>query len=161
MLRPEVLHSQDKNLSAEAKDLISRELKLCRALRSLISRELEAIVIDGDMDELFRLLEKKDALISELRELVTEWQDILGTGRLNSEHGANFTGRILEMYPDDKELADLIKQTHAIAGSIIEAENEAMFELDKLSSGVRSTMARRIQGKNAAASYARMGGSLI
>ena len=155
MQRPEVSRLQDKELLTVAKDLIAREIKICRNLRSLASRELEAIVIDGDIDELLRLFEKKDVLIDELRSLVNEWQNIFESDRVN------FTGQILEIYPDDKELAALVSQTHELAGSIMQAEQEAITELDKYSSGLRSNMAKRVQGKNAAASYARMGGSII
>ena len=165
MLKPEVLHSQvksqDKDLLTAAKDLIAREIKICRNLRSLVSRELEAIVIDGDTDELLKLFEKKDALISELRALVLEWQEIFESERGSNFNNNNFTGQILEIFPDDEELAGLINQTHELAGSIMQAEQEAITELDKYSSGLRSNMAQRIQGKNAAASYARMGGSII
>ena len=50
---------QDKILK-QSKELISREIKLCKTLRTMISRELEAIVLNADMDELFRILEQKD-----------------------------------------------------------------------------------------------------
>ena len=43
----------------------------------------------------------------------------------------------------------------------MKAEDEAVSELDKLSSGLRGQMVNRVQGRNAAASYARMGGSII
>ena len=65
------------------------------------------------------------------------------------------------MFPDDKELQDLINQTHELAGSIMNAEDEAINELKKHSSGLRTQLVGRAKGKNVAASYARMGGSLI
>ena len=51
MLKQEHSRLQD-NVLAQAKELIQREIKLCKTLRAMISRELEAIVLNGDMDEL-------------------------------------------------------------------------------------------------------------
>ena len=62
---------------AEAKGLISREIDLCRNLRAMISRELEAIVLDGDMDMLLEILEAKDEVISQLQLLADGWRDLL------------------------------------------------------------------------------------
>ena len=76
-------HSQDKILQ-QAKDLIQREIKYCRTLRAMISRELEAIVLNGDMDELSRILEQKDELISQLQLLADGWRDILEESGLDS-----------------------------------------------------------------------------
>ena len=58
-------------------------------------------------------------------------------------------------------LPTLIEESREIADSIIRAEDDAISELDKFTEGLRSQMVTRVQGKNAAASYARMGGSLI
>ena len=58
-------------------------------------------------------------------------------------------------------LPTLIEESREIAGSIIRAEDDAISELDKFTAGLRSQMVTRVQGKNAAASYARMGGSVI
>ena len=152
----------NSNIPAEAKNLISREIQLCRKLRALISRELEAIVIDGDMDELFRIMEKKTEIVSQLQLLADAWQDLIRESGLNASYNSvNFSGQILKLFPDDLELKELVNQTHEIADSIINAENEAVNELQKYSEAARSQVAKRIHGRNAAASYARMGGSII
>ncbi len=155
---------QDSNFSRklpiEAKNLISRELQLCRNLRALISRELEAIVIDGDMDELIRIMNKKSDVVSQLQLLADSWQDLMNDSGLDVK-APNFGGQIMNMFPDDLELKSLVDQTHELAESIVNAENEAISELEKHTSTLRSQVARRVHGKNAAASYARMGGSLI
>ena len=159
MQRPEHSRSQDKVLE-QAKDLIQREIKFCRTLRAMISRELEAIVLNGDMDELSEILEQKDEIISQLQLLADGWRDILEESGL----GANIQGtdgfgmRLLELYPDDTELPALIQESREIAGSIIKAEDDAISELEKHSAGLRSQMVSRAQAKNAAASYAKMGG---
>ena len=112
------------------------------------------------MDELSEILEQKDEIISQLQLLADGWRDILEESGL----GANIQGtdgfgmRLLELYPDDTELPALIQESREIAGSIIKAEDDAISELEKHSAGLRSQMVSRAQAKNAAASYAKMGG---
>ncbi|MBQ2615742.1 MAG: hypothetical protein IJF90_02685, partial [Synergistaceae bacterium] len=65
------------NILAQAKELIQREIKLCKTLRAMISRELEAIVLNGDMDELTNILESKNDVISQLQLLADGWRDML------------------------------------------------------------------------------------
>ena len=159
MQRPEHSRSQDKILQ-QAKDLIQREIKYCRTLRAMISRELEAIVLNGDMDELSRILEQKDDIISQLQLLADGWRDILEESGLdaNVQGTEGFGMRLLEIYPDDDELPALIEESREIAGSIIKAEDDAISEIEKYSAGLRSQMVSRAHAKNAAASYAKMGG---
>ena len=145
----------------QSKELISREIKLCKTLRAMISRELEAIVLDSDMDELFRVLEKKDEILSELQLLADGWRDVLNNPVINNHTPNGLRTRLLELYPDDTELPELIQESREIADSILQAEDNAISELEKYKSGLRSKMASRVQGRNAAASYARMGGSII
>ena len=126
----------------------------------MISHELEAIVLNGDMDELLNILEQKDEIISQLQLLADSWQDLL----LNYGVNASPEGLgkyLLEIYPDDTELPAMLEESREIAGSIIRAEDDAISELDKFTSGLRGQMINRVQGKNVAASYARMGGSII
>ncbi|MBR0256166.1 MAG: flagellar export chaperone FlgN [Synergistaceae bacterium] len=158
MLNQEHSPSQDKTLR-QAKDLIQREIKLCRALRAMISRELEAIVLNGDMDELAGVLEQKDEVISQLQLLSDGWRDVLDESGVQSADG--FGIRLMQIYPDDTELPALIEESREIAASIIQAEDEAVSELEKHSAGLRSQMVSRVHAKNAAASYAKMGGGYI
>ena len=147
-------------LLEQAKELVSREIKLCKTLRAMISRELEAIVLNADMDELFNILEQKDGIISQLQLLADSWQDVIPSN-LHANSANNFVPRLLELYPDDQELPEMLEESREIAESIIHAEDEAMNELEKFTSGLRSQMTARVHGKNVAASYARMGGSII
>ena len=151
---------QDNRVLEQSKELISREIKLCKALRAMISRELEAIVLNGDMDELAGVLEKKDEVISQLQLLADGWQDIINTMKPLPQ-GVNMFAHLLELYPDDSELPVLIQETHDISNSIMNAEDDAISELEKYSADLRSQMVKRVTNKNAAASYARMGGSII
>ena len=154
------------NVLSEAKELIRREIDLCRTLRAMISRELEAIVLNGDMDELLDLIESKNEIISQLQLLADGWKDLLSKAGVNE--GANnpkfpegFGKYLLELYPNDEELPALIEESREIAGSIVRAEDDAVNELEKFTAGLRSQMISRVQGRNAAASYARMGGSML
>lgn len=159
MQRPEHSHSQDKVLE-QAKDLILREIKYCKTLRAMISRELEAIVLNGDMDELAGILEQKDGIISQLQLLADGWRDVMDEAGLpeNVKTTDGFGVRLLELYPDDTELPALIDESREVAASIIKAEDDAISELEKHSAGLRSQMIARNNAKNAAASYAKMGG---
>ena len=159
MLKQEHSRLQDSIL-AQAKELIQREIKLCKTLRAMISRELEAIVLNGDMDELFMILEQKDEIISQLQLLADGWRDILTESGLDSNVNGTegFGMRLLEIFPDDEELPALIEESREIAGSIIKAEDDAISEIEKYSAGLRSQMVSRANAKNAAASYAKMGG---
>ena len=150
---------QDK-LLMQAKELVSREINLCKTLRAMISRELEAIVLNGDMDELLNILEQKDEIISKLQLLADSWQDLLLSYGVNA-NPEGLGKYLLEIYPDDTELPEMLEESREIAGSIIRAEDDAISELDKFTSGLRGQMINRVQGRNAAASYARMGGSII
>ena len=163
MLKQEHSRLQD-NILAQAKELIQREIKLCKTLRAMISRELEAIVLNGDMDELTNILESKNDVISQLQILADSWRDMLDQAGVNSNSPnfpEGFGKYLLELYPEDTELPALIEESREIAGSIIQAEDDAISELDKFTAGMRSQMVTRVQGQNAAASYARMGGSVI
>ena len=154
------------NVLAEAKELIRREIKLCKTLRAMISGELEAIVLNGDMDELADLLESKNEIISQLQLLADGWRDLLESagvhGNINNPNFPEGFGKyLLELYPDDEELPALIQESRDIAGSIIKAEDDAINQLEQFTDGLRGQMVSRVQGRNAAASYARMGGSII
>ena len=126
----------------------------------MISRELEAIVLNGDMDELSGILEQKDGIISQLQLLADGWRDLLDEAGLpeNVKTTDGFGMRLLELYPDDTELPALIEESREAAQSIIKAEDDAISEIEKHSAGLRSQIVSRTKAKNAAASYAKMGG---
>ncbi len=159
MQNQEHSHLRDKVLT-QAKELIQREIKLCKTLRAMISRELEAIVLNGDMDELSELLTQKDEIISQLQLLADGWRDVLNDAGIQGSTDG-FGKYLLDLYPEDEELPVLLQESREIAGSIINAENDAVSELDKFASGLRAQMTARVHGRNVAASYARMGGSII
>ena len=167
------MHSNSNNilnnnlsLSANVKELLTRELKLCQTLRAMISRELEAIVLDGDMDALLKILNQKSEIISEMQLIADSWLDIINLENNNNLNN-NFNnsgfvaGKILAMFPDNDEIKLLIDQTKTIADSIMKAEDQAQAELEKYAAGLRSQMTSRAHGRSAAAAYSKMGGSII
>ena len=165
MQKPEHSHLQARVLP-QAKELIRREIKLCKTLRAMISRELEAIVLNGNMDELTAILDSKTEIISQLQLLSDGWSDMLEAGGVHNMNDSpnfpeGFGKYLLELYPEDEELPALIEESREVAGSIVKAEDDAINELEKFTAGLRSQMVSRVQGQNAAASYARMGGSII
>ena len=131
----------------------------------MISRELEAIVLDGDMDALLKILNQKSEIISEMQLLADSWLDIINDNNLENNNNLNnsgfVAGKILAMFPDNDEIKLLIDQTKTIADSIMKAEDQAQAELEKYAAGLRSQMASRAHGRNAAAAYSKMGGSII
>ena len=153
----------------QAKQLISREITLCKTLRAMISRELEAIALDGDTDELFRLAPKKDEIISQLQLLADSWRDLFyrselfeslePLNNLSDDNNAGFGAKILALYPDDSELLALVQETRKISEDIISAQNEAINQLKQHSDGLRSKISERKAMHRAAARYSRMGGA--
>ena len=128
----------------------------------MISRELEAIVLDGDMDELLRILRSKDDVISQLQLLADSWQDLLSGMGITRPRGVEGFGQdILALFPDDQDLPNLLEETRNLAEGIMKAEDEAQAELEKHAAGLRSQIASRAHGRQVAASYAKMGGSSI
>ena len=155
------------NILAQAKELILREIKICKALRAMISRELEAIALDGDTDELVRLAPKKDEIISQLQLLADSWRDLLYSSglseihdpvNLNDNQSGGFGQKLLNLYPDDLELQELVQETRAISESIINAQNEAIIQLRQHADELRSKISERKAMHRAAARYSRMGG---
>ena len=155
------------NILAQAKELILREIKICKALRAMISRELEAIALDGDTDELVRLAPKKDEIISQLQLLADSWRDLLFSSglseihdpvNLNDNQSGGFGQKLLDLYPDDLELQELVRETRTISESIINAQNEAIIQLRQHADELRSKISERKAMHRAAARYSRMGG---
>ncbi len=133
----------------------------------MISRELEAIALDGDTDELVRLAPKKDEIISQLQLLADSWRDLLFSSglseihdpvNLNDNQSGGFGQKLLNLYPDDLELQELVQETRAISESIINAQNEAIIQLRQHADELRSKISERKAMHRAAARYSRMGG---
>ncbi|MBQ7262374.1 MAG: flagellar export chaperone FlgN [Synergistaceae bacterium] len=148
------------DLRAKAKELLARELELCRTLRAMASRELEAIVLDADMDALLKILNEKDAVISQLQLLTDAWGDLLAGG-VAPEGPSNVEGRVVALFPDDEELLDMLDDARALADGIMKVEGEAQVALEERSAALRDEMTSLLNGRKAAASYVKMGGSTL
>ena len=129
----------------------------------MISRELEVIVLDGDMDALLRVLRQKDEVIAQLQSLTDSWRDVLARAGVGVDTpDMNGMGeRVLALFPEDGEIPILLRETRTVAASILRAEDEALAELEKHADGLRSQLTSRAHGRKVAASYAKMGGSVI
>lgn len=147
------------DLLANVKELLARELELCKTLRAMVSRELEAIVLNRDMDELLRVLEGKDAVISQLQLLTEAWSDVLTSAGLKGDGNLDGVGAdILELFPEEEELQNMLAETRTLADGIMKAEEEAQAALEQHAAGLRKEMTSMLHGRKAAASYAKMGG---
>lgn len=147
------------DLLANVKELLARELELCKTLRAMVSRELEAIVLNRDMDELLRVLESKDAVISQLQLLTEAWSDVLTSAGLKGDGNLDGVGAdILELFPEEEELQNMLAESRTLAEGIMKAEKEAQAALEQHAAGLRGEMTSMLHGRKAAASYAKMGG---
>ncbi len=65
---------------------------------------------------------------------------------------------MLNLYPDDLELRELVQETREISASIINAQNEAIIQLRQHADELRTKISERKAMHRAAARYSRMGG---
>ena len=150
------------DLAARLKDLLSEELGLYRTLRAMVSRELEAILLNEDMEELLDILQEKDAVIFRLQLLVDSWQDALSDLGLQGTRGADGVWeQLLASLPEahSGELSQALQETRAIAEELSKAEASAQEELERYLSGLREKLASMTRGREAVIGYTKMGGS--
>ena len=145
------------DLLSNIKDLLSGELSLCKALRTMISRELEIIVLERDMDRLLDVQEQKEEIISQLRLMADSWRDTLSSCGITDTNIDGMGARVMELFPDDEDIPSLLGEIKDISDSILKAEDEAKTELEKYAADLRSQLTSKAHGRKAAASYAKMG----
>ena len=154
---------QDDALS-RVKNLLTLEGEIYGTLRKMASRQLEAILLDGDMEELLSILNEKQEVISNLQLLTDSWMDafpFLGMEESRDEPG--FWNKLLALFPEDQasELNDILSQTRAAAEDLMEAEKNIHSELEKHAQRLREKILESKQGRNAVIGYAKMGGGQI
>ena len=75
------------DLPARIQDLLFEELGLYRALRTMVSCALEAIILDEDMEALLNILEEKQAPLSQIQLLLDSWNDVLSEAGIQEARG--------------------------------------------------------------------------
>ncbi|MDR1377494.1 MAG: flagellar protein FlgN [Synergistaceae bacterium] len=146
------------------KNLLKLELGIYGTLRKMVSRELEAIILDKDMEELLSILQEKQELISRLQLLADTWLDafpslglaeVRGTSGFWEKLGALFSGE------ESAEFDQILSETRAAAENLMVAEAKVQEELEKHVQQLRDKMLQMTQGRSAFVNYAKMGGSYI
>ena len=154
---------QDDALS-QVKALLDRELEMYDTLRKMAFRELEAIILNGDMEELLAVLQEKQEVISQLQLLSDTWQDALPVAGLSELRGtAGFWEKLLTLFPAEQssELEQKLSKTRLAAEDLMEAEKKVQIELEKHVEGLRDKMLQMNHGRSAFIGYAKMGGGYL
>ncbi|GHS97409.1 hypothetical protein AGMMS50276_17400 [Synergistales bacterium] len=145
-------------------DLLGREQAFYKTLRGMVSRELEAILLSADMEELLAVLEEKQDVISNLQLLADAWADALPMLNLNDVRGSDEFWEKLscEFSEEDcKGLKELIATTRVMAKDLMEAEAGVQVELEKHVQQLRDKMLQMKHVRKAVTGYAKMGGGRL
>ena len=145
------------NLLRDAKSLLTQEIQLYKTLRTMVSREQEAIVLNEDMEELLHILQEKDGVIARLQLLADSWGDLLGSAGPGGTAGV--WERFRALFPDDREVSSMLDEARDAAEDLMKAEDESKRLLERYSAGLREQLASMAKGRSVAASYERMGGA--
>ena len=150
------------DLAARLKDLLSEELGLYRTLRAMVSRELEAILLNEDMEELLQILQEKDGVIARLQLLADSWGDLLGSAGIAGPGSTEgFWERFRALFPDDREVSAMLDEARDAAEDLMKAGDESKRLLERYSAGLREQLTSMAKGRSAATSYERMGGAFL
>jgi hypothetical protein len=127
----------------------------------MVGRELEAIVLNNDMEELLQILKEKQEVISRLQLLSDTWMDALpamgleelrGTDGFWEKLSAVFAGEDFVVF--EKNLTE----TRNAADDLMKAEKNVQDELEKHVQQLRDKMLQMRQGRSAFIGYTKMGG---
>ena len=154
---------QDDGLN-KVKNLLILEGDMYRTLRKMVSRELEAILLHGDMEELLSILNEKQEVISRLQLLADSWMDALPLLGIDELRGtSSFWNKLSVMFSEEQaaELNNILSETRAAAEDLMEAEKSVQTELEKHVQKLREKMLEFKQGRSAVIGYAKMGGGQL
>jgi hypothetical protein len=154
----------DAETADKIKNLLLRETDIYRTLRKMASRELEAILLDADMEELLQILEEKQEVISRLRLLADTWADATPLSGLPELRGTpGFWKKVSGLFPEEQaaELRQILSETRAAAEDLMEVEKKVQEELEKHVRFLRGKILAMKHGRSAFASYAKMGGGYL
>ena len=148
----------------KVKNLLILEGDMYETLRKMVSRELEAIILYGDMEELLSILTEKQEVISRLQLLADSWMDALpalGVDELRGTPG--FWSKLSELFSEEQagDLNNVLSKTRAAAEDLMEAEKSVQAELEKHVQQLREKMLEFKHGRSAAIGYAKMGGGQL
>jgi hypothetical protein len=149
---------------SKVKNLLTLELGLYTTLRKMVLREMEAVVLNENMEELLTILQEKQDVISRLQLLVDSWGDTFPMLKLEENRGTEgFWEKLAEFIPEEHtaELKALLAETRAAGEELTEAEKRVQTELEKHIQQLRGKMRQMTRGRSAAIGYAKMGGGYI
>jgi hypothetical protein len=148
----------------KVKNLLILEGDMYGTLRRMVSRELEAILLNRDMEELLSILNEKQEVISRLQLLADSWMDalpLLGIDELRGTSG--FWNKLSELFSEEEadELNGVLSETRAAAEDLMEAEKNVQAELEKHVQQLREKMLEFKRGRSAVIGYAKMSGGQL
>jgi hypothetical protein len=130
----------------------------------MVGRELEAIILNGDMEELLAILQEKQEIISRLQLLSDTWADALpsmGLEELRGTDGFWETLSSLFSEEDSATFQSVLTETRNAAEDLMKAEKNVQEELEKHVQSLRTKMLQINHGRSACIGYAKMGGGKI
>jgi hypothetical protein len=143
------------------KSLLHLELEIYGILRKMVSRELEAIILNKDMEELLAILQEKQEVIARLQLLADTWLDAFpGLGLSEIRGSSGFWEKLGSLF-SGKESAEFdlaLSTARATAEDLMAAEVKVQEELEKHVQQLRDKMLHMTQGRSAVINYAKMGG---
>jgi ribosome biogenesis GTPase A len=143
------------------KNLLSREMGIYGTLKTMVSRELEAIVLNHDMQELLSILQEKQEVISSLQLLADTWTDVLSSVGFEESRGTpGFWEKLSEFFSEEEnvEFNQILSETRTAAEDLMKAEEKVQAELEKHVQQLREKMLQMQQGRSAFIGYAKTGG---
>jgi hypothetical protein len=145
----------------KVRNLLILEGDIYGILRKMVTRELEAIVLHEDMEELLSILNEKQEVISRLQLLADSWTDVHPLLGVDEQRGtSNFWDKLTELFPEEQaaELNEVLSETRAVADDLIEAEKSVHTELEKHVQKLREKMLGFKHSRSAVIGYTKMGG---
>jgi hypothetical protein len=152
------------DILGKVKDLLTHELGLYTTLRKMVLREMEAVVVNEDMEELLVILQEKQEVIARLQLLVDSWSDTLPMLELEESRGTeSFWEKLAASFPDEQaaELRAILAETRAAGEDLAESEKRVQIELEKHVQQLRDKMLQMTRGRSALLGYAKMGGGSL
>ena len=148
----------------KVKNLLILEGDMYETLRKMVSRELEAILLHRDMEELLFVLNEKQEVISRLQLLADSWMDALPPLGIDELRGTSgFWSKLEALFSEEQavELNEVLSKTRGAAEDLMEAEKNVQAELEKHVQQLREKLLEVKHGRAAFIGYAKMGGGQL